>query len=84
MLETHTRDYLLQRLVLWITDNNIIHRNILTQNKPTCPCTQMFVLCEDRTRDLLRIRRPLHQIGRHKNRNGTKSEVCSHELRPHL
>jgi hypothetical protein len=43
---------------------HIIHRNTQTQYKQTCSCTQMFALCENRTRDLLRIRRvfpPLRQ-----------------------
>jgi hypothetical protein len=46
---------------------HIIHRNTQTQYKQTCSCTQMFPLCGNRTRDLLRSRRvfpPLRQIGR--------------------
>jgi hypothetical protein len=67
--------------VLWILDNgliytyihffckyiHIIHRNTQTQYKQTCFCTQMFALCGNRNRDLLRSRRvfpPLRHIGR--------------------
>jgi hypothetical protein len=43
-----------------------MYRNTQTQYKQTCTCTQMFALCGNRTRDLLRSRRvfpPLHHIG---------------------
>jgi hypothetical protein len=43
-----------------------MHRNTQTQNKQTCSSTQMFALCGNRTRDLLRSRRVvslLRQIG---------------------
>jgi hypothetical protein len=46
---------------------HIIQKNTQTQYKQTCSCTQMFALCENRTRDLWRSRRvftPLHHIGR--------------------
>jgi hypothetical protein len=46
---------------------HIIHRYTQTQYKLTCSCTQMFALCGNWTRDLLRGRRvfpPLRQIGR--------------------
>jgi hypothetical protein len=67
------------RLVLWILDNGLIytlhffckyihiHRNTQTQYKQTCSCTQMFALCGNRSRDLLRSRRvfpPPRHIGR--------------------
>jgi hypothetical protein len=32
---------------------HIIHRNTQTQYKQACPCTQMFAMCGNRTRDLL-------------------------------
>jgi hypothetical protein len=62
--------------VLWILDNglihtyihffckyiHIIHRNTQTQYKQTCSCTQMFALCGNRTRDLLRSRRVFPQL----------------------
>jgi hypothetical protein len=46
-----------------------IHRNTQTQYKESSSCTQMFALCRNRTRDLLRSRRvfpPIRQIGRQK------------------
>jgi hypothetical protein len=49
---------------------HIIHRNTQTQYKQPCSCTQMFALCGNRTRELLRSRRvlrPLRQIGRQEN-----------------
>jgi hypothetical protein len=36
---------------------NIMLRNTQTRYKQTCSCTQIFALCENRTRDLLRSRR---------------------------
>jgi hypothetical protein len=64
--------------VLWILDNgsihtcihfffckyiHFIHRNTQTQYKQTCSCTQMFALCGNQTRDLLRSRRVFPPLG---------------------
>jgi hypothetical protein len=37
-----------------------MHTNTQTQYKQTCSCTQMFALCGNRTRDLLRSRQYSH------------------------